>query len=98
MANNLPAFFPVLSGHSSCPKSFPWEWILPYEKRAIYNHNQTLKRLAERGGLCPGEIRCVVEDRDLFGRPWTPARKIEDAAWLVAWINEQKKIKVKDLA
>lgn len=45
----------------------PHEVLIPHEKRAIYNHGgQSLKRLAERGGLSWYEILCVLEDtRDI---------------------------------
>lgn len=45
----------------------PHEVLIPHEERAIYNHGgQSLKRLAERGGLSWYEILCVLEDtRDI---------------------------------
>ena len=41
----------------------PHEVLIPHEKRAIENHGQTLKRLAERGGLCWMEILFILEDK-----------------------------------
>lgn len=44
----------------------PWEMIAPHEQQAQRNHGgQTLKRLAERGGLSNSEALAVLEDR-----PW----------------------------
>jgi hypothetical protein len=38
----------------------------PHRRQALANHDQTLERLAERGGLDPGEMVAVVEER-----PWS---------------------------
>jgi hypothetical protein len=43
--------------------SVPWDFLAPHEDRALRNHDQTLERLAERGGLSPREALCVVLDR-----------------------------------
>lgn len=40
----------------------PWEMIAPHESQAQNNHGQTLRRLAERGGLCPIEMVAVLTD------------------------------------
>ena len=59
--------FPVL-GHaqSSFPlASVPWEFIAPHEAQARRNHDQTLQRLAERGGLSVKEMLAV-----LIGQHW----------------------------
>lgn len=45
------------------PKSIPWDLIAPHEQQAIRNHDQTLERLAERGGLAPCEAVAVLTDR-----------------------------------
>jgi hypothetical protein len=45
--------------------ALPWEMISPHERQAQRNHGgQTLKRLAERGGLSAAEAVAVLEDRD----------------------------------
>ena len=66
--------FPVLLSYSDvgkfedCPKSVPWECIEPYEWQARRNHGQqSLQRLAERGGLDPTELVAVMERRS-----WRP--------------------------
>jgi hypothetical protein len=45
----------------------PWQLLAPHESQALRNHSQTLKRLAERGGLAPCEAVAILEDR-----PWRP--------------------------
>lgn len=44
-----------------CPKSIPWAAIEPHEAQALRNHDQTLARLAERGGLDPVEAAAVLD-------------------------------------
>ena len=42
------------------PASVPWSFVAPHEAQAKSNHDQTLVRLAQRGGLSPGELLAVV--------------------------------------
>jgi len=42
----------------------PWDMISAHENQAIINHGQTLKKLAERGGLDWTEAVAVLEDSD----------------------------------
>lgn len=56
----------------------PWEMMAPHERQADLNHSQTLKRLAERGGLSPTEAIAVIEGkrwRDLRGMTDTQAHR-----------------------
>ena len=60
--------FPVLVGLCTKPlpgqpKTVPWALVAPHEAQARRNHDQTLRRLAERGGLSPDELVAVLEDR-----------------------------------
>ncbi|MGC6176758.1 hypothetical protein [Lacrimispora sp. 38-1] len=41
----------------------PWEVIATHEKQEMSNYGQTIKRLAERGGLDWVEALAVMEDR-----------------------------------
>lgn len=51
--------FPILC----TPKEYiPWDSIAPHEAQALKNHGQTLKRLAERGGLSWVEAYAVLTD------------------------------------
>jgi hypothetical protein len=74
------------------PVSFPRELLKGHEEQAQHNHSQTLERLAERGGLSPKELWCVVHDTDFYGplgRTMTEAKAIEwlgtieDVVWRV---------------
>lgn len=47
-----------------CPASISWALIAPHERQALRNHSQSLKRLAERGGLSACEAVAVLEDRE----------------------------------
>lgn len=79
----MPDRFPVLvSGLGAlaigCPRSVPWAVVAPHAERAKANHDQTLERLAQRGGLSPGELWCVFHDRRL--------REMPSDAVAVAWL------------
>lgn len=43
--------------------TIPLDLISPHEAQAQKNHDQTLQRLAERGGLSGLEALAVIEDR-----------------------------------
>lgn len=43
--------------------ALPWSLIAPHEKQAQQNHQQTLARLRERGGLDASEAVAILEDR-----------------------------------
>lgn len=62
--------FPVLaaSRRNTTPPSVPWRLVAPHAARAQVNHSQTLERLAERGGLAPDELWCVVHEASWNGR------------------------------
>jgi hypothetical protein len=38
----------------------PWAVLAPHERQAQRNHGQSLKRLAQRGGLSPAEAVAVI--------------------------------------
>jgi hypothetical protein len=64
--------FPLIPQFLNTPYTYvdlyeiPWELINPHEEQAKANHGgQSLKRLAERGGLSFTEALAVMEDR-----PW----------------------------
>ena len=54
----LEPMFPIMGG----PK-IPWSLIAPCEAQAQRNHSQSLKRLAERGGLDMGEAVAVMSGK-----------------------------------
>ena len=80
--------FPVLGGVTwklpeNCPESVPWELVAPHEAQAMRNHcGQTLKRLAERGGLGPCEMVAVLEDRPWKTMPLSDAvKRLRELVW-----------------
>lgn len=97
MSNERP-LFPVLFGYrleeeiraarrdglQSLVIGIPWEVLEPHEAQAQRNHSQTLKRLAERGGLGADEAVAVIENRQYRRMPFAAAhtalRKHIDAA------------------
>lgn len=72
--------------HPDAPRSVPWRLLAPHEARVLSNHQQSLERLAERGGLSPGEIRCAVEDSSLRDHRWDADAQREDVEWLIEWL------------
>ncbi len=77
--SELVEMFPVMVGKYGAERSYvPWSIVAPHEQQAQRNHSQTLKRLAERGGLAPCELAAVLEDRN-----WH-RMDLQDA-WRVIW-------------
>lgn len=75
--NSTSRRFPIQRG-----PSVPWEVMAPHESMAQKNHSQSLERLAERGGLSPGEAWCVVNGIDLSRSIETPTNwKTWDQEW-----------------
>lgn len=70
----LPLVMPVLMNrllwrnYPDCPKSVPV--YLLNEEQAQRNHSQTLKLLAERGGLSPAEMLAVMDRRPWKNMEW----------------------------
>lgn len=54
--------FPILNEI----ENIPWKAIEPHREQAMANHNQTLERLAERGGLSWLETLAVLHDRPFW--------------------------------
>lgn len=67
--------FPILG----TKESIPWSVIAPHEGQAESNHSQTLKRLAERGGLSWTEALLVLTGKRLTFRddPTAKAKVLE---------------------
>lgn len=67
MTDLPPALFPILHDRPpkvrGVPASVPWGLVAAHEAQALRNHGgQTLRRLAERGGLGPWELLAVLLD------------------------------------
>jgi hypothetical protein len=70
--------------------AIPWEMIAPHEAQAQKNHQQTLERLNERGGLSAEEALYVLQDRDLsWNGPKPGAANHELCRLVAAWIDRQ---------
>jgi len=69
--------FPIMIGYRGtkgpCPSSIPWEAIAPYEGQAKVNHDQSLEKLAGRGGLDPVEAFFIMT-----GRSWHEVRMSDE--------------------
>lgn len=61
--------------HGGMLKGIPWSLIAPHEAQALRNHDQSLERLNERGGLSPEEALAVLE-----GAPWARATRADETA------------------
>lgn len=67
--------FPIMRDHLDAserlliPKSIPWYILAPHETQARSNHGQTLKRLAERGGLAFEEAYDILRSRRWNTKP-----------------------------
>lgn len=98
MSDNGGPAFPVLGFRLYRDEllTVPWDFIAPHEAQARNNHGgQTLKRLAERGGLCPLEMLDVIQ-----GREWKSNMRTgvdEAMAWgqiqreLAHWLAEKSR-------
>lgn len=67
--SNSDLTFPVLllpkdrRAYALCPRGVPWGMVAGHDRQADRNHRQSLKELAERGGLDPIELLAVLDDR-----------------------------------
>lgn len=77
--------YPIAADH---PRSVPWAFVSPHEKKAMANHGgQTLQRLAERGGLSPRELYAVIHDL-----PWRQLDGVSDEQihdWLIQAVKTE---------
>lgn len=71
-------------------RSIPFAAVAPYEDRAKQNHDQSLDRLNERGGLDVSELWAIVHGKTL--REVRQAERtgsgVDFAAWFTSWIAE----------
>lgn len=77
--------FPILeSGRYRVPRSYPravpWDVVAAHEKQAWHNHSQSLKRLADRGGLGWSELELVLLDQAWDGLAFSLPR--DEAAYI----------------
>ncbi|CAN2532584.1 hypothetical+protein [Methylocapsa aurea] len=63
--------------------AIPMKMLEPHERQAQNNHGQSLKRLAERGGLGACEANAILEDRS-----WCRQGLVESYNALLAHLRE----------
>lgn len=80
--------FPVLNQQSrpwperlKMPRSVPWAFVEKFRAQAETNHDQTLERLAQRGGLAPEEMWLAAHGK----RNW---REMPDEQVAIDWLCE----------
>ncbi len=89
--------FPIMVGRGTaepCPSWIPWDAIAPYEGHALANHDQTLQRLAERGGLDPIEAYMVLTGRRWKGETFTQEFEKEACAFLDKLVRDRDVVRV----
>lgn len=68
----------------------PWDMIGPHDNQAQRNHDQTLERLAQRGGLSACEALAVLGDRGYHDVRFTvPHAHYVLHNLVVAWLENQ---------
>lgn len=79
--------FPVLG--SKPRQSVPWSWVEKFRENAMQNHEQTLERLAERGGLSWCELYAISEGGGLKNAFAISRRMTDEQArfWVLAKIE-----------
>ena len=81
--------FPVLGGHKIHFPSVPWAFVAPHEEQAKHNHgNQSLERLAQRGGLAPSELVATVCGIPLEWMAWNQMNERGVVRWLEQRIRD----------
>lgn len=75
--------FPVLGSFAEFLGNVPWDFVRRGEQQALANHNQTLERLAERGGLHPIEMEAAIRGKSLKE---VRGRTEEEASY---WLKEE---------
>jgi hypothetical protein len=66
-------------------RNVPWAFVAPHEEQALRNHDQTLRRLAERGGLGPAEMLLVLQGKELQDLTTEELAMPQVEALLAAW-------------
>jgi hypothetical protein len=70
------------------PRDVPWEFVETFRAQAEDNHNQTLERLNERGGLGPDEMWLAAHGLGLFQSRVQPPSEEECGEWLIAELEK----------
>lgn len=72
------------------PTSIPWDLVEPHRAMAMRNHDQTLERLAERGGLSPEEFYMIANGLR-WGVNGTPPPSMKQAVDFIERLLEARK-------
>ena len=85
--------FPVLADYHTrakhnVPHNVPWAFAEKFRGQAEKNHDQTLERLAERGGLDPTEMYLAAHGMRLF-RHGIDEKTLFDSS--LEWLREATK-------
>lgn len=64
-----------------------WSMLAPHESQAQTNHGQTLRRLAERGGLSPREALAILENRKIQSKSQGDSDEVEATRQLMVWVK-----------
>lgn len=71
-----PRWFPIMGVKFDRHRpGIPWHLMEACEKQALHNHQQTVARLAERGGLHPAEALAVLEGHPYVAMPFAEAER-----------------------
>jgi len=94
MSQAHPPFFRLLTNHNykgfaKHPSVVPWDLVEPYRDQALKNHNQTLERLNERGGLCVQELKSLLT-RTKYPKEDSSLSFEQACIWLDDVLNETK--------
>lgn len=69
-------------------RDVPFAAVQPYESAAKRNHDQSLRRLNERGGLDVSELWAVVHNKSLRELRGAVAAGVDFHAWFEVWITD----------
>lgn len=88
MSRLIERMFPIQVSprHRPTPftlKEIPWALMVSGRARAKENHNQSLERLAERGGLSPAEAVAALSNHPLDYVFTHPYPWFETALWVL---------------
>jgi len=85
----FPIIQPDRNRADDFPRSVPWDFVAPHEAQAMANHDETLQRLSERGGLSVEELYCTVNGQSLFPLKNMPSQEVA-LAWLRRTLGERE--------
>jgi len=82
--------FPILGNYVK-EGEVPWDFVAPHEAQAKRNHDQSLERLAERGGLSWLELYAVLTGRRFWDIRSLSAEQAKIAVYALLMRYKQQK-------